>query len=536
MSRPSTEPLGFEPLPGAQTLALSVDADWVLYGGRAGVGKTAALALYPFHFLARGLPAKGKLIRLWPRHIRQPGTGTFDAMRKYWEPYGAHARRGTYCDFTWWMGRDALSISCHGLDVVGKERDFHGGEIDFYEIDELGEFWAPEREAQIFWLGSRARSGMRVGFRPQMFATLNPCLGWIRQIVDWYIGQDGQPIWSRSGEVRWLVRRWHENLNGQKERTFHFADTRAELVEAFPGEDPISYTLVSARREDNPYTDWEDYERRLKNLDPHERERLLDGNWNARPVDPARIYHPGPGVIVRPESQAWGEIVREAAVRGIRHRGGWDYGRDRALAWVGGVVVPGSPPCLWITEALLFPDCDAPEAAAIRLTEDGARRGIYYTDSADFGDPAGRARDSGQGWAATLEEHGVDLEPLAHSYGEDGEWYWNSAAGRVQIRTLVKSWMRSGRLRILADVSLVVSGMEAWRRKVPMGVDPLDVDAEHVPPEKSRASHVMDALGYLVAGVAEELKIEAAEAHEPVIDVSASLDQRRLILERPTGF
>lgn len=128
------------------------------------------------------------------------------------------------------------------------------------------------------------------------------------------------------------------------------------------------------------------------------------------------------------------------------------------------------------------------------------------------------------------------MPPKSHAYGEDGEFYWNSAAGRMQIRTLVKSWMRSGRLKILADVGLVVGGMEEWRRKVPHGTDPLDVDAEHVPPEKARASHAMDALGYLVAGVAEELRIEASEAHEPVIDVTASLEQRRLLLERPTGF
>lgn len=524
------------PLPGAQSLALSIDADVVLYGGRAGTGKTAALALYPFHFLENDLPGRLKLLRLMPRHIRQPGTGTFDVMREYWEPYGALSRRGANPDFTWFLDSGQLNISCHGLDTLEKVRDFQGAEIDAYLIEELGEFHAAVRESQIFWLMTRSRSGMRLGFRPQVFATLNPCSGWIRKIVDWYIGPDGQPIWERSGHVRWLSRRWIETPSGAPERVFEFADTAQEILAEYPDEDPISYTLVSARREDNPYTDWADYERRLKHVDPHERERLLDGNWNARPVDPARIYHPGPGVIVSPKGQAWREVVAESQRRGLRHRGGWDYGRDRALAWLGGVLVPGSPPCLWITNAIMFPDCDAPEAARVRLREHvDLDRGLLYTDTMDYGDPAGRARDSGPGWASTLEDEGVPLSQLAHTYGDTGEFYWNSDAGRVQIRTLVKTWMRTGRLKVLDDVRLVVQGLENWRRKVKEGVDPMDVDAEHVRPQKDMWSHVMDALGYLVAGLAEELRVEDEESEEPYLDVSLPLERRRLFLDRPMG-
>lgn len=523
------------PYPGAQTLALSLDCDFVMYGGRAGTGKTQTLGFYPFHFLRHGLPANLKLNRLNPRDIRDPG-GIFDRMEELWGPYGAVSRRGFYHDFTWSLPAGKLRVACRGLDRVGKERIYQGAEVDAFLVEELGEFGAAQREAQIFWLMSRHRSGMRVGFRPQLFTTLNPVSGWIRRIVDWYVGPDGQPIWERSGKIRWMIRRWVENLSGSRERVFEFAETREELTEAFPGEDPISFSLVSARRQDNPFTDWADYERRLKQLDPHERERLLDGNWNARPVDPAKIYHPGPGVIVSPRGQGWREVVQHSQRHGIRHRGGWDYGRDRALAWLGSVLMPGDPPCLWITNAILFADCDAPEAARVRLREHIDRDlGLIYADTLDFGDPAGRARDSGSGWAATLEDHGVALSELAHTYGEDGERYWNSHAGRVEIRTLVKTWMRTGRLKVLEDVLLVVYGLENWRRKVPEGIDPIDVDAEHVPPQKDRWSHIMDALGYLVAGVAEELRVEAAGAEEAYVDVSIPLAQRRLFLDRP-GF
>lgn len=534
----------FQPTPGPQEIALTRQTDLTIFGGIAGCGKTEVLIMVVLLFHQRQLPANIRIVVKQPKSYTQAGSIFWRCVDAF-SSLGARANRANHTIEIPMESGQSIWIGFQGLDIIGKQEVLQGGQIDAFLIEELGQFSVPERESQFFWLFSRSRSGMRDGagrmiaFDPIVFCTTNPVLGWLNELVSWFIGPDGFPIWERSGQTRWVYRRIVENEQQQPVRTFETASTREELVERFPHEpvDAFSYTLVSATRESNPYVDWAAYDRKLSGLDPHERDRLKFGNWHARPFDRARIYHPGPGVMISPLGQAWAEVVELSRRQGLRHRGGWDYGRDRALAWVGGVLVPGAPPCLWITNAILFPDTDAAGAAAVRLREHVDRdRGLIYAGSLDFGDPAGRARDSGAGWAATLTKGGVDLSDLAHTYGDRGEFYWNSHAGRMEIRSLVKTWMNTGRLRVLSDVHIVVDALENWRRRVPEGVDPLDVDAENVPPQKDRRSHVADALGYLVAGVAEELRIESAEAREPAVNVELPLAQRRLLLTSMPGW
>lgn len=151
--------------------------------------------------------------------------------------------------------------------------DWQGAQIPFIGFDELTHF----SEKQFFYMLSRNRSTS--GVPGYVRATTNPdSESWVRKFLDWWIGEDGFPIKSRDGVLRWFIRVNNELM---------WADSREELIKKYGPETlPKSVTFISARLEDNKILMEKDpgYRANLDNLPYVDRMRLLGGNWNVRPT------------------------------------------------------------------------------------------------------------------------------------------------------------------------------------------------------------------------------------------------------------
>ena len=150
--------------------------------------------------------------------------------------------------------------------------EWQGSQIAYIGFDELTHF----TENQFFYMMSRNRSTS--GVRAYIRATTNPdSESWVREILDWWIDKDsGLPIKSRSGVLRWFIRRDNAMIWG---------DSREELIEKYgANQQPKSLTFISALLQDNKILMEKDpgYLSNLMALNRVERERLLHGNWNVR--------------------------------------------------------------------------------------------------------------------------------------------------------------------------------------------------------------------------------------------------------------
>ncbi len=176
-----------------------------------------------------------------------------------------------------WRWPSGASLGFAGLEYDKSVYDYQGSQICFMGFDELTHF----SKNQFFYMLSRNRS--TCGVKPYVRATCNPdATHWLRPFIDWWIGEDGQPIQERSGVIRWFVR-----LNDE----VHWGETRQELVDRFgPETEPKSFTFVAAKISDNQILMAKDpgYLANLQALPKVERDRLLGGNWNV--IANAGIY------------------------------------------------------------------------------------------------------------------------------------------------------------------------------------------------------------------------------------------------------
>jgi predicted phage terminase large subunit-like protein len=260
----SARPKAIGPQPGPQEAFLATPADVAFYGGGAGSGKTFALLLDPL----RGIGTNGfhgVIFRRSYPEIKQGG-GLWD---KSFDLYHAAGGEPNIQDLSWTFqtgngGRAKIAFRHlqHETTVFAHQ----GGQYAFMGFDELTHFSA----RQFLYMLSRNRS--TCGVRPWTRATLNPDPdSWVySEFLKWYIADDGFPIEERAGMVRWWSRRdgrvtWHDD-------------------EASAGSDPMTFTFIRALIRDNPALVEADpgYLAKLDNLLPHERSRLLLGNWHAR--------------------------------------------------------------------------------------------------------------------------------------------------------------------------------------------------------------------------------------------------------------
>ena len=281
------------PQPGAQERFLASDADITIYGGGAGAGKSYAEQLDTF----RGLhdpEYRGVIFRRTIANITNQGS-LWDASMRLYPLTGATPTRSPKLKWTWPSGASVVFAHLQHEHTV---EDHKGAEYTSIAFDELTEF----TESQFWYMLSRLRSPLS-RFRPWVRATTNPdATSWVRELLDWWIGPDGLPIFERSGVKRWMTR-------GDDGQIDWFDEEDAP-------EKALSLTFIPATVYDNPalLDANPNYINNLEMLPKVERDRLLGGNWNV--VDRIGIFQHH---AIDPEGVHWDEVPE--GLRWVRY---WD--------------------------------------------------------------------------------------------------------------------------------------------------------------------------------------------------------------------
>lgn len=274
------------PQEGYQMMALSSPADIVIGGGAAGVGKTFTLLVEPL----RHTPIKGfgaVIFRRTSPMIRAEG-GLWDASSKLYSMIeGATPRRS----LLEWQFNSGVRIKFSHLEYEKNIYDWQGSEIPMIGFDELTHF----SRKMFFYLLSRNRS--TCGVQPYVRATCNPDPdSWVRDLIDWWIGEDGYPIPERQGVIRYFMVDndnyiWGATKQEVIEKGWYALKDMVEKSGMKPEQFVKSITFIGGSIYDN---------KELLKIDPgylanlnaqskEEKSRLLDGNWNVKQTD-ADVY------------------------------------------------------------------------------------------------------------------------------------------------------------------------------------------------------------------------------------------------------
>jgi len=251
---------------GPQTDFLESRSDIAFYGGAAGGGKSYALLLEPLRHY-RNAKFGGVIFRRNSVQVRNEG-GLWDESLNLYSQIKGHPREA----YLEWEFPSGMRMKFAHLENEKTVYDWQGSQIPFIGFDELTHF----TEKQFWYMISRNRS--LSGVPGYIRATCNPDSdSWVRKLIDWWIDQDGFPIKSRSGILRWFIRNNDELI---------WADSRQELIDKY-GEiqKPKSLTFIPSSVHDNKILMEKDpaYLSNLMALSRVDRMRLLEGNWNVRP-------------------------------------------------------------------------------------------------------------------------------------------------------------------------------------------------------------------------------------------------------------
>lgn len=169
-----------------------------------------------------------------------------------------------------------ISFSHYENDTAAKK--YQGIQISNIFYDEVTH---ADNEEQLWWLWSRLRSNAKNTH--SMWWSCNPDnSSWVLKYAQWYLHpighpQAGRPDPEKNGKIRYLLR-----INGE----LCWGETKEELQEKY-GYDkaPISFQGLFGTIDDNPPLSASNpqYKQNLEALPRLERERLLHGNWFARP-------------------------------------------------------------------------------------------------------------------------------------------------------------------------------------------------------------------------------------------------------------
>lgn len=303
------------PQRGPQTRFLASSADIAIFGGSAGSGKTFAALLAAGQWVDRRGYAAVIFRRTSPELIG--GGSLWEESQPLYRALGGACRSHPSLD---WRFPSGALVEMRHLQHADDVYAHQGKQYACVVFDELTHF----DESQFWYLVSRLRS--TCGVRPHVRATCNPDPdSFVRKLIGWWLDDSGYPIPERSGALRWFVRSGDDLVWG---------DTREE-VEAGTSQRALSLTFVPAKLEDNQLGD-PSYRDRLLSLPLVQRQRLLDGNWNARA---------GSGTVFRREHFVRvdsAQIARTSIVRSVR---GWDKAASEATSsrpdpdWTRGVRV-----------------------------------------------------------------------------------------------------------------------------------------------------------------------------------------------------
>ena len=275
------------PQKGYQLKALSSKADIVIGGGAAGLGKTWTMIVEPLrHVHVTGFGAV--VFRRTSPQIKAEG-GLWDASEKIYNSIDAASGKRSNLE---WSFPSGVKIKFSHLEYDKNVFDWQGSEIPLICFDELTHF----TKKQFFYLLSRNRSVC--GVKPYIRATCNPDPdSWVRQFIDWFIGDDGYPIPERNGVLRYFVRDddnyiWGSSPEEVIEKAWHLLEPLVKKSGISPHKLIKSMTFITGSIYDNKalLSNNPEYLGNLNAQGATDKARLLHGNWNVK-VDKADIYN-----------------------------------------------------------------------------------------------------------------------------------------------------------------------------------------------------------------------------------------------------
>ncbi len=285
------------------------------------------------------LPGYGAVIfrRVVPK-LRGPGS-VWSQSRKFYPALGGER---VASPMHWRFDATDAVVEFMGMQYPGDEEDHQGKRYTGVLFEEVTEFTADQ-----FWYlfgriddlkataddpKGRWKSG-DVLCKGHLRATCNPdASSFVRELIDWWIDEDGFAIVERAGVLRWFLR--HQVKDGDDKDTLLWFDTeeeaQAELDSWPPDPDdpdrrPFSLTFFPGKP--SPFMG-ATYQSRLGSLSYVKRERMKRGNWNIKEEA---------GTILRRE---WFPVVDSMPSPPMRTVRGWDKG-----AVSGGDATEGAKVC-----------------------------------------------------------------------------------------------------------------------------------------------------------------------------------------------
>lgn len=268
------------PQKGAQEDSLACPADILIMGAGAGTGKTWTLVVEPL----RHVDKKDFSAILFRRtSVQLHGDGSmWELACKYYPAFGASMTSSPNMVAKFPKSR----ISFSHLQLEKDKYDHDGKAYTYIAFDEVQHF----SESQFIYLMSRNRNKGDCMVKPYIRCGCNPMPNsWLLKYIGWWIGEDGYPIFERSGVLRYFI------MTGDK---IEWVD---EGYRDSEGNHPTSISFIPGRLSDNLELLKIDpqYRRKLMLLPKHERDRLLGGNWKS--IDLSGAVYDGYSLINTPE-------------------------------------------------------------------------------------------------------------------------------------------------------------------------------------------------------------------------------------------
>ena len=269
----------YRPQAGAQERAMNSPANITVYGGAAGSGKTHLMLLRP---LLQIHDPKFNAVFFRRTGPELTGAGSvWEEAKELYVEFGARVRENAREILFPSGARIKFSHMEHEKNKLGHQ----GKQYTHIYFDEGTHF----TQGQITYLMSRLRSAAEAN--SSMFISCNPDPdSFIAELIDWWLDEDGFPDKEKSGVIKFY---------GSVNNDIYFTDTEEEMAELYPQVvwvwnpnlsknvyvSPKTITFIGGTIFDNPalLTSNPQYLAELNALPQIEKDRLLHGNWYARP-------------------------------------------------------------------------------------------------------------------------------------------------------------------------------------------------------------------------------------------------------------
>ena len=302
----------YRPQKGAQEIAINSPADIVIYGGAAGSGKTH-LILIRVLLQIHDPKFNAVFFRRTGPELKGPGSVWEEAKELYTE-FGAHIKQNDK-EIVFPSG---AQIKFSHMEHEKNKLDHQGKQYTHVYFDEGTHF----TQGQITYLMSRLRSAAEV--KSSMFISCNPDPdSYIAELVDWWLDDEGFPDKEKRGVVKYY---------GIVNNDIFFTDTEEEMAQLHPEvcwiyntdtqeseyQPPKTMSFIGGTIFENPAVRAANpgYLGQLNALPKIERDRLLHGNWYARPEGSSHFQRTWFTVVDRvPDSavycRAWDKAATE---------------------------------------------------------------------------------------------------------------------------------------------------------------------------------------------------------------------------------